>query len=164
MVSDSGWMNTKIYLEWFWHFIKRIPPAQPVLLIQDVHSSHISIELIKLARENPIHLLWLPAHTTHTLQPLDVGSTKSAFSQACHRYVMQQPGRVVTTDVLASLVGEAWPHSFTSLNILSGVKKCRFQPFNPGEVSDRQLYVSKCPFSNYMNCPLKTVHHFLLKC
>jgi hypothetical protein len=51
MVSDSGWMNKEIYLEWFRHFIQRIPPTRPVLLIQDGHSSHISIELIELARE-----------------------------------------------------------------------------------------------------------------
>ena len=43
MVSDSGWMTKDIYLEWF---KQRIPPARPVLLIQDGHSSHISIDLL----------------------------------------------------------------------------------------------------------------------
>ena len=57
---------------------------------------------------------------------------------------MQQPGQVVTTNVLASLVGEAWPCLFTPLNILSGFRKCGIQPFTPGEISDRQLCVSKC--------------------
>ena len=32
----------------------------------------------------------------------------------------QHPGRVVTADKLASLVAEAWPHSFTNVNIMSG--------------------------------------------
>ena len=44
-----------------------------MLLIFDGHHSHISLELIELARENNIHLLCLPPHTTHLLQPLDVG-------------------------------------------------------------------------------------------
>ena len=82
----------------------------------------------------------------YILQPLYVGVFnlfKSAFSQACHKYVMQQPGRIVTTDVLASLVGEAWPCSFTPLNILSGFRKCGIQPFNPGKVGDRTLAASK---------------------
>ena len=46
-------------------------------------------------------------------------------------------------DKLASLVGEAWPLSLTSVNVLSGFKKCGIFPLNPGEVTDRQLAPSK---------------------
>ena len=58
-----------MYLEWFKFFLDNIPSARPVLLIQDGHASHLSIELIELARANEV---CLPAHTTHVLQPLDV--------------------------------------------------------------------------------------------
>ena len=81
-----------------------------MLLIQDGHSSHVSIELIECARANDIHLLCLPAHTTHILQPLDVGvfkSFKAAFSKACRNYMLKHPGRVITTDVIAALVEES---------------------------------------------------------
>ena len=54
-------------------FSRNIPPTRPVLLIQDGHSSHMSIEGIEFARDNGIHMLCLPAHTTHILMPLDVG-------------------------------------------------------------------------------------------
>ena len=37
----------------------------PVLLIMDGHGTHISIELIELARCNDIHLLCLPSHNIH---------------------------------------------------------------------------------------------------
>ena len=144
--SENGWINQDIYLKWFEFFIKNIPPARPVLLIQDGHGSNISIELIEMARENEIHPLCLPAHTTHILQPLDVGvfkSFKSHFSKACHAYIAKHPGRVVTTDIIAALVAEAWPHSCTPVNILSGFKKCGIFPINPGAVSDRQLAPSR---------------------
>ena len=137
--SKSGWITKELYLEWFDFFLRNIPPARPVLLIQDGHSSYVTIEL---ARSNDIHLLCLQAHTTHILQPLDVGvfkSFKTNFSKACHRYITQFPGRVITTDKIASLVAEAWPHCFTALNILSGFKKCGVYPLNPGEVTDRQI-------------------------
>ena len=49
-----------------------IPPSRPVLLYQNGHASHVSIELIELARLNDMHLLCLPSHTSHLLQPLDV--------------------------------------------------------------------------------------------
>ena len=65
--------KTELYIDWFKFFLQQIPPVCYVLLLQDGHSSHASIELIELAKANNIHLLCLLSHTTHTLQPLDVG-------------------------------------------------------------------------------------------
>ena len=96
----------------------------------------MSIGLIELARANNVNLLCLPSHTTHILQPLDVGIFKSFKSKACSRYLTANPGRVITNDKLASLVAEAWPHSFTPVNIMFGFKKCGVFPINPGEVTD----------------------------
>ena len=137
-VSETGWINSQLYVDWF--FIQNIPSNRPVLLIQDGHHSHVSIELIELARSNDIHLLCLPAHTSHLLQPLDVGvfkSFKSNFNKACSNYISKNPGRVITADILAALVGEAYPVSFTPVNIMSGFKKSGIWPINPGEVTDR---------------------------
>ena len=75
----------------------------------DVYGSHMSIKLIELAQCNDVHILCLPSHTTHVLQPLDVGvfkSFKSHFSKACSKYLAANPGRVITSDKLASLVAE----------------------------------------------------------
>ena len=142
MTSDNGWITKEIYLEWFKFFIKSIPPARPVLLIEDGHGSHITLDVIELARTNDIHLLCLPSHTSHILQPLDIGvfkSFKCEYSKACRKYMMENPGRVITSEVIASLVGNTWAHSITPMNILSGFKKTGIAPLNPGEVSDRML-------------------------
>jgi len=112
----------------------------------DGHGTHISIELIELAQSNGVHLLCLPSHTTHILQPLDVGvfkSFKSNFSKTCSKYLAAHPGRVITSDKLASLVAEAWPLSLSPLNIMSGFKKTGIYPINPSEVTDRQIAPSK---------------------
>ena len=142
MSSETGWINSELYLQWFQFFLDHIPPVRPVLLLEDGHASHTSIEVLELARANGVHILCFPAHSTHVLQPLDVGvfkSFKTHFSKACTRYMSEHPGRVVTADKLASLVAEAWPSSFTNVNIMSGFKKTGIYPLNPGEVSDRQL-------------------------
>ena len=72
--SESGWMESVHFIEWFEKifidYVKEIEGAK--LLIFDGHSSHISIELIELAKANNVHLLCLPAHTSHLLEPLDV--------------------------------------------------------------------------------------------
>ena len=84
--SDSGWVNAGLFLVWLQFFAQSIPLSRPVLLILDGHSSHVSIEAIEFARSNDIHMLCIPAHTTHILQPLDVGifkSFKSFYYKAC---------------------------------------------------------------------------------
>lgn len=77
--SPSGWMESAQFLDWFINLF--IPSTSHLegkkLLILDGHNSHISIQLIDKATENNIELLCLPAHTSHLLQPLDVGVYKA---------------------------------------------------------------------------------------
>ena len=65
-------------------------------------------------------------------------SLKDNFYKACGKYTADNPGRVVTTDVIASLLGEAWPQSVTPVNIMSGFRKCGKNPLNPGQITDCQ--------------------------
>ena len=141
--STNGWINSDLFMKWFEFFLANIPPTRPVLLIMDGHGTHMSIELIELAQSSDVHLLCLPSHTTHVLQPLDVGAFKGNWSKACSKYLAANPGRVITSDKLASLIADAWPLSLTTLNIMSGFKKTGIYPINPSEVTDRQLAPSK---------------------
>ena len=77
LASEKGWITQELYLKWFHFFLASIPPTRPALLIEDGHTSHVSIEVIELARSNGVYLLCLPSHTSHILQPLDVGVFKS---------------------------------------------------------------------------------------
>ena len=129
-----------------------------MLLVLDGHGSHITIDVIEYARANDIYLLCLPSHTSHILQPLDIGvfkPFKSFFSKACRQYMAKNPGRVITEEILASVVGSAIAQSHTPLNILGGFKKAGIFPFNPGEVSDRQLAPSKA-----LKKPTSEAHSF----
>ena len=140
--SDTGWVNADLYLEWFKFFLSSIPPARPVLLIEDGHASHISIDVIELARKNEVYLLCLPSHTTHILQPLDIAvfkSVKSHYSSECRKYLLNHPGQVITTHNIASLIGKVWPLAFTPVNIMTGFKKAGAFPLNPGVVADHQV-------------------------
>ena len=80
-------------------------------------------------------------HTTHILQPLNVGVFKSF--KAIFQNLTAHPGRVVTSDKVASLVAETWLLSLSPLNIMSGFKKTGIYPINPSEVTDRQIAPSK---------------------
>lgn len=48
-------------------------PDYPIVIFFDGHGSHVTVRMIELARKCGVHLFCLPPHTTHKLQPLDVG-------------------------------------------------------------------------------------------
>jgi hypothetical protein len=75
-VSDSGYSNDSLALEWIKHFDKMTKNksiGRWRLLLVDGHGSHETMEFAKYAEDNNIVLWALPPHTTHLLQPLDVG-------------------------------------------------------------------------------------------
>ena len=144
--SPKGWINKDIFFRWLDFFIKSIPKARPVLLIYDGHSSHISIEVIEKARKNDIHLLCLPSHGTHILQPLDISvmrSFKLHFSKASSEVLAKNPGRIITEYDLSGLIGKAWPLSLTTINIISGFCKSGIFPFNPAKILDCETAPSR---------------------
>ena len=137
--QKKGWITNKLYLKWFRFFLEQIPSARPVLLIQDGCSSHISIKLIELAKEND---LCLPSHTTHILQPLDVGvfnSFKHHVGLALNMLVRSSEGRVPTSEDIPAILSEAWPKSITPVNHMSRFRKSGIHPLNPSYIHDRLL-------------------------
>ena len=74
-VSDKGWTNGEIGLEWLKDFDERTKEkakGRPRLLLLDGHNSHFTVNFVEYARANNIHVLCYPAHTTHVLQGLNV--------------------------------------------------------------------------------------------
>ena len=63
-------------MKWLKHFIKYAKSVEDNgyrLFILDGYCSHATMSFKNLAVDNRIILLYLPPHTTHKLQPLDVG-------------------------------------------------------------------------------------------
>ena len=84
--SENEWTSNDIAIEWLEKVF--LPQTQPEdsadvqLLIVDGHGSHTSDEFMTMCYLNNIYLLFLPAHTSHALQPLDLGcfsSLKTAY-------------------------------------------------------------------------------------
>lgn len=127
MVSDSGFINTGLFLEYLHHFKDNVQPTKdnPVLLILDNHSSHISLNAILYCRDNGIHMLTLPPHSSHKMQPLDrgfFGPLKTKFAYACDKWLSHHPGRVIGQTEIAQLVNEAFQKAASLSNAVSGFK------------------------------------------
>ena len=91
LVSDSGFINTDLFMEYLCHFKNNVQPTKdnPVLLILDNHTSHLSLTAITYCRDNGIHLLTLPPHSSYKIQPLDrgfFGPLKTKFAFECHKW------------------------------------------------------------------------------
>lgn len=72
----SGWMEKDTFTKWFEWFIQQThaSPENPVILLFDGHGSHVkNLQVSRLARKNGVWLLCFPPHSTHKMQPLDVG-------------------------------------------------------------------------------------------
>lgn len=110
----SGWMQTNIFMQWFDHFLKHAKPTalDPLLLILDGYATHTrNINFIEKARENYTTVVCLPCHCSHKLQPLDVSFRapfKTYYSQACEKFLRNNPGRVITQYQIRTLLNEAF--------------------------------------------------------
>ncbi|KAF9225073.1 DDE-domain-containing protein, partial [Gyrodon lividus] len=76
--SLKGWTDQELGLKWLQKDFEPQTAQQNQsdgyrLLILDGHNSHRTYEFCKFAADHHIIILCLPSHTTHVLQPLDVG-------------------------------------------------------------------------------------------
>ena len=68
--SKNGRINTELFVERLSHFKKFLKPteADPVLLICDNHTSHISLQAYEFCCANFIHMVSIRPNTSHKLQ------------------------------------------------------------------------------------------------
>ena len=87
--SKSGWMEERTFNDWFNSFFLNHKPDGPVVLFFDNHSSHVTLPLIRQAILNNVHIIFIPPHTSHVFQPLDVAAFKpfkSNWKKIVHDY------------------------------------------------------------------------------
>ena len=144
--SESGWIDSELFIVWMKKVFRRYHGSQrPVLLFVDGHASHITIDVIDLARKNQIILFCLPPHTTHALQPLDVSvfkSLKSHFGKAVHALSFAKKDFVVSKREFARVVKTPFEKAFSMSNIKAGFKKCGIHPFDPNAVDQSKILPS----------------------
>ena len=134
-MSDSGWMDSELFANWFSsHFLKHAVASRPLLLMLDGHKSHYTLDLVQTAAENGVIIFCLPPHTTADSQPLDTscfGPLKVYWSEACREFMFTNAGRVVSKFQFSRLFSKAWSKGMTINNIVSGFRSTGIYPFNP---------------------------------
>ena len=136
-VSESGWMEKGNYESWFINMflpaVKHLTESGPVVLFFDGHHSHISIHLIEISQARNVHLMLLPANTTHVLQPLDVGvygPLKQAWkSRILPQYKRKTRAANITKEDFPKLVRQLWDISFKPQHLQGGFRESGLFPF-----------------------------------
>jgi hypothetical protein len=144
LVSDSGFINQDLFVDYMKHFISHVRPdaASPVLLILDNHSSHISIPIIELCRSSHVHLLSIPPHSSHRIQPLDVvfyGPLKTTYAAFCDTWQVSNPGRAITQFNVAALFKQAYERCATLEKASKGFSTTGIWPFNSDIFTDNDF-------------------------
>ena len=143
--TENGWMNADTFLDWFQLiFIPSLPSCRPVLLLLDGHKSHVGYQIRKVAQENNIHILKLPAHTTHLLQPLDVGvfNHLKRVWQATLGTFTRQEKRIVKKVDFPKLLAEVWQNNKPEWAV-GGFQKAGVVPYNPEAVPEYAMRPSE---------------------
>jgi hypothetical protein len=97
-VSENGWTTNEIGLVWLKEVFHKYTKDRTVgthrLLVLDGHGSHVNPEFDQFCLDHNIIVICMPAHSSHLLQPLDVGCF-SVPKRAYGRLVEQVMGRGV---------------------------------------------------------------------
>lgn len=141
MHSPKGWTNQELGTLWLQLDFERLTcskcgPNEYRLLILDGHNSHTTYKFCDFAQKHNIIVLCLPPHTTHHLQPCDVG----AFGplEATWKAEVNKCG--ITTPIrkhnFVRHYHNARTKAFSSTTILSSWRKTGIHPLNTTVISD----------------------------
>ena len=139
--STNGWTSNRIAFNWLKHvFLPETEPddkAEWRILLLDGHGSHICADFMWECKQNKVHCIYLPAHTSHILQPLDL----SCFSPLKTRYRKEIMALASLDDAapvkkrrFLECYYKAREESFTDRVIRAGWKASGLHPFDPAKV------------------------------
>jgi len=171
-MSENGWTNDGLGFEWLQEIFEKHTVSQASnnkyrLLILDGHSSHATASFDHFCMERKIIPLYMPPHSSHLLQPLDI----SCFAPLKHYYgqkirEMAQNGiHAIDKMDFLSIYTKVHGQAFSETNILSAFAAAGLIPLKPERVlaklniktptppssssSNQSFYLGKTPANLY---------------
>ena len=139
-MSENGWTNDDLGSEWLQEMLEKHTASQTAgryrLLILDGHSSHATASFDHFCTERRIIPLYMPPHSSHLLQPLDI----SCFAPLKHFYgpkvreMAQNSIHAIDKKEFISIYSSIHGRPFSKANILSGFAVAGLVPFKPERV------------------------------
>ena len=158
--SKNGWSCDHLGIDWLKKVFDRHTRKgnRRRLLLVDGHSSHVNMKFIDLADQLRILILILPPHSTHRLQPLNVGlfsPLATAYSNELESLMHKSLGLVsMSKRMFYNIFKAAWEHSFTNENIVSTFKTTGVWPLDSSLVLDTIKKKEEVILSNNPTTPM----------
>ena len=141
-LTDNGWTNNETgldFIKYFNQYTLNRTQGRYRLLILDGYESHHSTEFELYCKTHNIITLCMLAHSSHKLQPLDIGCfgpLKIAYGQQIEWLIRARINHIIKTSFLCAF-REAFFISMTEKNIKSGWAGSGLVPYNPDRVISR---------------------------
>ena len=145
--SKKGWMDSDTFLAWCKHFSSYLLTQNvklPIILFLDGHSSHLSYEVATFCKSQGIILYCLPPHSSHAMQPLDVGvfgPMKAAWHKALKEWHWENPGVIFGKGCFTGLFKKVWDKSTTEEKAAQGFLRSGLYPLDPMAVNLKRLRI-----------------------
>ncbi|KAH7464010.1 hypothetical protein FOMA001_g17859 [Fusarium oxysporum f. sp. matthiolae] len=137
--TQNGWTDNEKGLEWLKHFNRctnNRSTGPYRLLILDGHESHHSADFQIYFEENNIITLCMPPHSSHLLQPLDVGCfgpLKKAYGREIEHLIRRSITHISKTEFFPAFYA-AFQLTMTEANIKGVFRGAGIVPFDPAVV------------------------------
>ncbi|CAN0295836.1 unnamed protein product, partial [Ectocarpus fasciculatus] len=150
-VTDSSFMQGTVFVNYIRDFHRQLLDrglinGTPHVLVLDGHASHVTYEVIKLARDLNIVLYQIPSHSSHVVQPLDVGSFgsfKREITKVLSAFPARNGGRVPAKSDMLGILGDAWLRSFSEQQNISSFAGAGLWPVDGERAMGRLQGVGK---------------------
>ena len=134
-VSGNGWTTDEIGLRWlqklFIPFTNGRTQGRYRLLVLDGHGSHLTPQFDQICAENNIIPICMPAHSSHLLQPLDIG---------CFAVLKRSYGSLVDQKMRLGI------NHIDKLDFLAAYPQARYDAFKEGSVQNSFQAAGLVPF------------------
>jgi hypothetical protein len=137
--TTNGWTDNETGLEWIRHFEKHTAGRKTGvyrMLVIDGHESHVSVEFDRFCKDHNIITISMPPHSSHLLQPLDVGCfspLKRAYSRQIEVLMKSHVNHVTKLEFFIAFK-TAFYSVFTEDNVKAGFRGAGLVPHDPEAV------------------------------
>jgi hypothetical protein len=168
--TSKGWTSNDIGLRWLKEVF--LPETARILqngrtahrlLLLDGHGSHATVEFMWICKQNQVDILYLPAHSSHVLQPLDLGTfspLKSPYRKEIADLAHLDDAAPVKKRRFVQAYQKARIETFTPRTLRAGWSAAGLFPWNPSKtLNSSQLHQispaesEKEPTSPTPTCP-----------
>ncbi|KAK6823615.1 hypothetical protein PG987_013872 [Apiospora arundinis] len=137
--TSNGWTDNETGLDWIRHFDKHTAARTKGtyrMLVIDGHESHVSAEFQAFCKEKNIITVSMPPHSSHLLQPLDVGCfgpLKRAYGREIEGFMKSHINHITKVEFLIAFRA-AFSKVFTPDNVKAGFRRAGLVPLDPDRV------------------------------